>query len=150
MKPIASLFWTHEHWLHEIQVTRGCVHHNICSFLDAYCTRENAMLYLEACDLGNLKELKENMDANKEELGEIHTLSLLVQLTAALCYLHAGFCSLVQAADSLARCIPVGKQFCIRTSDQNSLSSRRRCTANFHLSSWAILASLSSCRKQRR
>lgn len=82
MKPIASLVWTREHWLHEIRLTRSYRHQNICAFLDAYCTPTNATLYLELCDLGTLKDLK-----TWTQMDEIHVLNFLIQLTApyAIC-----------------------------------------------------------------
>ena len=114
MKAIESIPWTHQHWLREIQVTRGCVHPNICAFLDAYCTPELAILYLEPCDLGNLKDLKETTDVNNQPLGQVHMLSIVIQLTAALCYIHSGFDSYVQAANSVASQIP-GRQMVLHT-----------------------------------
>lgn len=72
-------------------MTGGYGHYNICVFHDAHYTPENAKLYLEAWDHGSLRDLKEKMDANDEELRRIHVLNCIVQLTSALFYLHFWF-----------------------------------------------------------
>jgi hypothetical protein len=48
----------------------------MCAFHDAYYTPENAVIYFAAFDLGTLRDLKEKMDANDEELSGIHVLGL--------------------------------------------------------------------------
>jgi hypothetical protein len=136
MKPIASLVWTREHWLHEIRISRSYRHQNICAFLDAYCTPTDATLYLELCDLGTLKDRKDDMDANGQKMDEIHVLNFLIQLTAALCYLHYGFESYMEAATSDVGQVPGWERLCTQISDPIKSSFRCCRTSGFLSSSW--------------
>jgi hypothetical protein len=73
------------------------VDQNICAFIDAYSARDNAILYLEAYDLGGLRDVKENGDATNQELSEINVSdngqsSLWTLLEAGLTLSRGHFC----------------------------------------------------------
>jgi hypothetical protein len=58
----------------------------------------DATPYLQLCNLGKLKGLKENMDANGWITDEIHVLNFLISSRLPSCYLHYGIESYMEAA----------------------------------------------------
>lgn len=84
-------------------MTGGYGHYNICVFHDAHCTPENAKLYLEAWDHGALRDLKEKIGANDEELRRMTCSQLrrAIHICTVLSPFSVSSC-IVQGVDILA------------------------------------------------